>query len=271
MHPRWRGDGTAKDFLSPLREVGLSAVEFTLDLSSPGWPAMRSLIEECCQLGLELSFHAPYKGAHNPAGYSRGARDKIESLYRPAVEYASRIAEEAGPTTLVVHGAKGNRSRRELLQDTEAFLGWILEEAPCLCPAIELLVRDEHRSKIGDNKAELVSIVSALGTPRLGICWDLGHDARNGSLPVSPGFIASVQHVHVHDIAPDGRDHCPLLFGNVPYEMHLRQLAKAGYRKSIILEVNGHHVSHFAMVAGKPSSQILRSSLQKLARLDQGC
>lgn len=266
MHPKWLGDGTAEEFLLPLSEIGLSVLEFTLDLSSSDWPAMHLLIEECRQLGFQLSFHAPYKGPYNPVGFSTGERDKIERLYGPAIGYAARVAEETGPSTLVVHGAKGNYPRGELLQDTKAFLGWILEVAPCLCPSIELLVRDENRCKIGDNYGDLVTLVPALGSSRIGICWDLGHDARNGSLPLPPGFIASVHHVHVHDIAPDGRDHCPLLFGNVPYEMRLRQLAGVGYRKAVILEVNGYYVSHFAAREDKRPSQMLQSSLRKLGQ-----
>lgn len=270
MHPKWLGDGTAEDFLLPLRELGLSVLEFTLGISSPDWPEMNSLIEECHRLGFQLSFHAPYKGPYNPAGFSRGERDKVERLYRPAIEYAARIAEEAGPTTLVVHGAKGNRPRGELRRDTETFLAWILEEAPGLRPSLELLVREENTAKIGDNKAELVKIVSGLGSPKAGICWDLGHDARNGSVAVPPGFIPSVSHVHLHDIAPDGQDHCPLLFGNVPYEKHLRQLVGAGYRKAVILEVNGYLVSRFAVAEGKHPYQILRSCLLKLGQLTSG-
>jgi sugar phosphate isomerase/epimerase len=272
MHPKWLGDGTtAEDFLLPLRELGLSVLEFTLNLSSPDWPEMNSLIEECHRLAFGLTFHAPYKDPYNPAGFSRGERDKIERLYRPAIEYVARTAEEAGPTTLVVHGAKGERPRGELRRDTEAFLAWILGEAPGLRPAIELLVREENTVKIGDNKAELVKIVSGLGSPKVGICWDLGHDARNGSVTIPPGFIASVSHVHLHDIAPDGEDHCPLLFGNVPYRKRLCQLIRVGYGGIIILEVNGYLVSHFAAAKGVHPSQILRDNFRELGGLTSSC
>lgn len=267
MHPKWLGDGRAEEFLLPLRELGLSALEFTLNLSSPDWPEMNSLIEECHRLGFRLAFHAPYKGPYNPAGFSKGERDKVERLYRPAIEYAARTAEEAGPTTLVVHGAKRNCPREELRRDTRAFLSWIVEEFPGLRPSIELLVKEESANKIGDSKAELVEIVSALGSPEVGICWDLGHDARNGSVAVPPGFIASVRHVHVHDISPDGEDHCPLIFGSVPYADHLRRLSQAGYRGAIVLEVNGYIVSRFAAAKGVHPLQILCENFGKLAEL----
>jgi len=164
MHPKWLGDGKAEDFLLPLREVGLRVLEFTPNLSYPEWPEMRSLIEEGLQLGFRVTFHAPYKDPHNPAGFLSGERGKVERLYRPAIEYAACIAGEAGSTTLVVHGAKGNSPREELRRDTRAFLGWIVEEFANLRPCIELLVKEESTNKIGDNKDELVEIISGPST-----------------------------------------------------------------------------------------------------------
>jgi len=267
MHPNWLVGGRAEDFLLPLKELGLSVLEFTLNPSAPDRPEMYSLIEECHRLGFRVTFHAPYKDPHNPAGFSGAKKDEVERLYRPALAYAARVAEEAGPTSLVVHGAKGNGPREELRRDTRAFLGWIVEEFANLRPCIELLVKEEKANKIGDNKAELVEIVAGLGLPKVGICWDLGHDARNGSLPAPPGFIASVRHVHLHDICPDGTDHSPLIFGTVPYEERLCQLGRVGYQGAVILEVNGYLVAKFAAVKGISPFQILQDNLSLLAQL----
>jgi sugar phosphate isomerase/epimerase len=267
MHPNWLVGRSAEDFLFPLREVGLNVLEFALNPSSPDWSEMRSLIEACHRLGFRITFHAPFKAPYNPAGFSGAKRDEVERLYRPALAYAARIAAEAGSTPLVVHGAKGHGPREELRRDTRAFLAWIGEEFANLRPCIELLVREEKANKIGDNKAELVEIVSSLDSPRIGICWDLGHDARNGSVAAPPGFIASVRHVHLHDIAPDGTDHSPLIFGNVPYEEYLRQLIRTGYEGAAILEVNGYLVAKFAAVKGVSALQILQDNLSLGAQL----
>jgi sugar phosphate isomerase/epimerase len=267
MHPKWLGDGKAEDFLLPLKEIGLGVLEFTLNLASPDWPEMRSLIEEGRRLGFRVTFHAPYKDPYNPAGFSGAKRDEVERLYRPALAYAAHIAEETGSTTLVVHGAKGNHPREELRRDTRVFLGWIVEEFANLRPCIELLVREERANKIGDNKAELAEMMSSLGSPKVGICWDLGHDARNGSVAAPPGFVASVHHVHLHDISPHGEDHCPLIFGSVPYEKYLRQLIGVGYGGIIILEVNGYLVSRFAVAKGVPPSRILWDNFRELGGL----
>ncbi len=272
MHPRWLGNGTAEDFLLPLREAGLSVLEFRPDFSSPDWPEIEPLVEECHRLGFRLTFHAPFKGPYKSAGFSGARRGEIERIYRPAIDYAACFAKkEASPAILVVHGAKGDRPREELRRDTVAFLTWIAEEFPSLRPSLELLVRDESVNKIGDNKAELVEIVSAVRAAGVGICWDLGHDARNGAKAVPPGFIPLVKHVHVHDISPDGRDHSPLVFGNVPYRQRLCQLIEAGYRGTVILEVNGYLVSRFAAAKGVQPSQVLWDNFKELADLTSSC
>ena len=272
MHPRWVGDGPASAFLFPLRELGLKILAFTLNLSWPNWPEMSSLIEECRQLGFRLSFHAPFKGPYNPAGFSGPKRGELQALYAPAIHYAARVAEEMGPVTLVVHGAKGTQPRETLKRDTEAFLTWILGESPLLRVSLELLSRDRGVTKIGDSKPELLDIVSGLASSRVGICWDLGHDARNGSVPASRDFASWVRHVHAHDVSPvgaDGRsdDHCPLVFGNVPYGDHLQLLEQAGYDGAIILEVNGYYVCDLAAARGVPPLQLLQDSLMALARV----
>jgi sugar phosphate isomerase/epimerase len=269
MHPKWVEDGRTEDFLFPLRELGLRVLEFTLNHAASDWPPMRCLIEECLRLGFTISFHAPYKGRYNPAGFSSKGMDGIKRLYEPAIQYAASVAQEAGPTTLVVHGAKGKSPREELWRDTTAFLAWIVKEFPALRPSIELLVKDEGVNKIGDNKADLVQLVCSAESPGVGICWDLGHDVRNGSLSAPPGFITSVRHVHVHDISPSGQDHSPLIFGTVPYADDLRQLRQAGYQEAVILEVNGYLVSRFAKMNGIRPFEILRDNLSLLRQLAQ--
>jgi len=285
MHPKWLRGGTAHAFLSPLRDLGLSVLEFRLDLSASNWTETRALIEECRRLGFRLTFHAPFKRPHNPAGFSGPRRGEIEALYAPSIDYAGRITADLadgmgsgslllaggglgwGSVPLVVHGAKGDRPREQLRRDTVAFLTWILERAPGLHPALEILSRDPDVAKVGDNKAELVDVVSAVDSPRVGICWDLGHDARNGSQAPPADFVARVTHVHVHDITPDGEDHGPLIFGNVPYIDYLRQLGEVGFRGVIILEVNGHLVCDLADAQGIQPDDLLQHSLNELTRL----
>lgn len=265
MHPKWLQGGPPEAFLLPLRDMGLRALEFPLDLTASDWPEMDALISACRALGFRLSFHAPYKGPYNAARFLGLQRERIERLLEPVIGYAAAVAREDGPTTLVVHGAKGKDTREALRRDTEALLSWIRERAPNLYPALELRVREPDVIKVGDSKADLLAVVSQSRVPRVGICWDLGHDARNGSAAAPPGFIKRVTHVHVHDLSPQGEDHYPLLFDNAPYRNSLRRLRRAGYAGPLILEVNGYFVARIAKEEGIPFIQILRESFQEIA------
>jgi sugar phosphate isomerase/epimerase len=266
MHPNWLQGGSPEAFLLPLIELGLSVLEFTLNLDAPDWREMRDLVGACLELGFRVSFHAPYKGPYNPSGFAGARREEIEELFTPVVAYAAAIGRKQGPTTLVVHGAKGEGPREALRRDTHGFLGWMEEQGHNLCPALELRVREQGTVKIGDSKTDLMAIVSRMPTRRSGICWDMGHDARNVSESVPSGFLGRVSHVHVHDVSPDGEDHYPLLSEEVFCRKHLRRLRQIGYDGAIILEINGHVVSRLARESGIASLRILRDSLQKTAQ-----
>lgn len=267
MHPRWLSGGPARAFLSPLRELGVSVLEFRLDLLSPDWPETAALIESCHQLGFGLSFHAPHGGDHTIAGFAGRKGREIKERYAPAIDYVTGVAGRSGPTTIVVHGAKGRGSRHGLQRDTGAFIMWLLEQSADLGVALELRVRERGQVKVGDSKAELAGLVSKLDSERIGICWDLGHDARNGFDGVERSFLSHVKHVHVHDVSPDGRDHCPLVFDNVPYRPCLQRLLRAGYDGSVILEVDGHLVGVLATNQGVTALHMLHQSFRKLVHL----
>lgn len=264
MHPRWLGNGPPEAFLVPLRDIGLRVMEFFLNPSAPGWPEIDALIGVSRAIGFRVSFHAPFRGPHNLTGFSGPERQRIERLFEPVVGYAAAIAREDGPTTLVVHGAKGVGTREELRGDTEAFLNWTQARAPDVRPALELRVGEPGVTKVGDSKAELLSFVSQSSVSGLGICWDLGHDARNRSEAATPGFIARVAHVHVHDLSPRGVDHYPLLFNNSPYRRALKRLYNIRYEGSLIFEVNGQFVARVAQERSVSPMQILQHSFEQI-------
>ena len=265
MHPKWVEGGSPENFLFPLREVGLRVLEFPMGLLVSNWNQMDRLISICRELQFTVSFHAPYGGRYNVARFSGAERERTQQLFKPAIDYAGAIAREDGTTTLVVHGAKGRGGRQALRDATVRFIDWLGEWAPALSPALELRVLEPGVTKIGDLKAELLDVVARCQNRRVGICWDLGHDALNGSLPAPPGFIERVSHVHVHDLSPAADDHHPLLFDNAPYGDRLAQLCAAGYLGDLILEVDGYSVVRIARERSISHMQILRESFRRLA------
>ena len=264
MHPKWLRGAAPEDFLLPLCEIGLRVLEFHPDPRSPEWPEVDALIEACRAMGFRVSFHAPHKGPYQVTGFLGPERKRIERLFEPIIDYAAVVAGEDGPTPLVVHGAKGAGDREALWRNTEAFLRWIQDRAPKLRPALELRIREPTVTKVGDSKRDLLAFVSESGVSGVGICWDIGHDARNGTAAAPAGFVEQVTHAHVHDLSPEGEDHYPLMFGNAPYRDALKHLREVQYEGALILEINGHFVGRVARKEGIPATDVLRRSFEEM-------
>jgi sugar phosphate isomerase/epimerase len=237
MHPRWANADHVAEFLKPLRDAGLSAVEFELDSNDACWPEFPALIETCRDLGLALCFHAPYRAPHTIAGFAGGGRGEIIRSLSPMYDVAARYA----PAPIVIHGAKdASRSHALLYDDTLAFLRWVLDRYEDLTIALENLNPDPHANKVGCDRAEVGRIVREVHHPRLGMCWDVGHDVNGGAkrLP-SAAWLQMVRHVHIHDLDDRGLDHYPLIYGKVVAERWLPPLVRAGFAGTVTLELNG--------------------------------
>jgi sugar phosphate isomerase/epimerase len=263
MHPRWAFGRALPGFLEPLRAAGLRALEFKLDAHKPDWQRFPPLMADCQGLGFSLCFHAPHQAPYTITGFAQERREQIQALYAPMLDIAARFA----PATVVVHGAKGAEgcALEPLRADTVAFLEWALGRYPGLTLALENLVPVPGRPRVGLVHAELLQIVAQLDDRRLGVCWDMGHDARIGHVDV-PGvaWLRTVVHTHVHDIDENGMDHCPLLHGRVPYRAWLPALARSGFRGTATLEINGERLAHLAHEQVK---RVLTGSIAEIARL----
>jgi len=241
MHPRWaHGDGL-RPFLDPLHQAGLRALEFELDANDGMWPLFEPLLQDSKSLGYELCFHAPYRPPHSIAGFSGRARGRIQSEQSPMFELAARY----GPAHLVVHGARSEAGpKRRLLEDTVSFLEWVLSAYPNLSLGIENSCPQAGVHKIGEENSDLTRVLEQLVHPRLGICWDIGHQVKAGRLELPPmGWLGQVRHVHIHDLDTTGQDHVPFLFGRVDPEYWLPPLARARFGGIVTVELNGQRCS----------------------------
>lgn len=247
MHPRWSEGVGLEGFLSPLRAAGLTVLEYELDKNLALWERFPRQMKEAQDLGMQLSFHAPYRAPYSLVGFRDGQREKIEKQYGEMLDIASALAARDGVIkTVVIHAATAPKPAREddLVADTVAFLRWACEAYPNLRLALE----NNHPAsgsqvKVGASREGVLNIVSAVHHPRLRICWDMGHDHLSGSpvLP-EPEWLAEVAHVHVHDVNDSGADHYPLVFGNVPYQPWLRALKQTGMKGSVVLELKGNQL-----------------------------
>ena len=258
MHPRWAAGGLA-DFLEPLRAAGLRALEFELWDGDPDWPRALPLMEDCLRLGFKLSFHAPYRGSYNVAGFAGERREEIEAATAPLLDVAARFA----PAPVVVHGARSEtRPYDALYADTVAFLEWALGRYPALTLALENLGPNPRLIKIGAARAEILSIVEQIDDHRLGLCWDMGHDVLAGRLSVpAEAFLRHVGHVHLHDVDENGKDHYPLFYGRTPYRAWLPALAAVGFEGIVTLEIKGGQLAHLEL------EQIMQSLIASVGQV----
>jgi sugar phosphate isomerase/epimerase len=264
MHPRWASGTTLTSFLAPLRAAGLFGVEFDLWPNDPLWAITPQLMEDCRQLGLSTSFHAPYREPYTITGFatSHQARAEIIAAYATMFD----IAAQFGSSIIVIHGAQSSiRAYHELRADTMAFLQWALARYPSLVFALENLSPSSQCTKVGTERGEVLEIVQEIDTPRLGICWDMGHDvlANRHTVP-DKVWLQRVSHVHVHDIDEHRVDHRPLNYGQVPYHIWVPELVSIGFGGLIVLELKG---DNWPEHLGNRYGQVLAESVSKIARL----
>lgn len=252
MHPRWLSALPLAEFLEPLQKAGLRGMEFLLDSNQLEWPEFADLMRDCQKAGLRLSFHAPYAAYYSLAGFSiPERRETIQRLIHPLLELGQSFsAANPGLPLVVVHGARSKTaSREQLLEDTRQFLSWAAASYPGLRFALENLnpaAPDEV--KVGDRREEVLRVVQELDHPRVGICWDMGHDYLQNSLRLpEEAWLKKVIHVHIHDVNEEGQDHYPLVYGRVPVQPWLNALSHSGYMETVCLEVKGHQLNGWGM------------------------
>ena len=243
MHPRWVGQEGLEAFLAPLRDSGLSTLEFELDSNLEMWDETKKLIEKCFDLGMDLCFHAPYRLPHRFTGFSGNKKTEIVRDYQPLFDIARDWAKRSGgQKTVVFHGARGEKEEHsQLYTDTRAFCQWLLESYSDLRFALENNNPTEANViKIGVTREEVLELVSDFNSPRLGICWDMGHDyLAHRDDKLAPEWLERIIHVHVHDVDAQENDHFPLVYGKVPHAKWLGALHQVGMKGIVTLELKG--------------------------------
>ncbi len=245
MHPRWAqiGGGGFQAFLEPLQAAGLTALEFELDSRLDLWQGFEPMMDHVVSMGYDLSFHAPYRLPHTLVGFAGKSRQTIIDDYRPMLDIVRRYTQTMGTAkTIVIHGARANTGERPaLLADTKSFIEWLLNEYPGLNFALENNNPTEPEIlRVCETRSEVLEIVRSFNNPRLGICWDMGHDyLGHQQEEVTVPWLKHIRHVHLHDVDEHGIDHFPLIYGRVPHPAWLAALKKVNMNGIVVLELKG--------------------------------
>ena len=266
-----------RDILAFLRELGVEAAETPIRPETDG-DTLLDHVRLCCAAGLQVSFH-PYteRKPGNPAHFSMDEGNPCREVHERFFSFATETARLQNAETIVnIHPAAGveGDDRRHLIHQSVRFFDWAREwcgtHAPGVRPLVELQIRpnpDETIQRTGDCYTELLEIVERTGVDA---SLDLGHafmNSRRYGDPLDPpaDLLSRIVHVHCHDADRD--DHQPLIFGNVPWQRFLEELAAAGFDGTVILEIPPRH---FLDAGGLDtltrSFELLISHVKKISR-----
>ncbi|MEA1978365.1 MAG: TIM barrel protein [Chloroflexota bacterium] len=200
-------------------------------------------MENCSSSGMEICFHSPYRPPFSLHDFRGNRRSEIVNANMPLWSLADSWAKRNNfRTEIVLHGASSKLSNMaDLREDTKTFIIYALEAFPNITIALENLdITKSGVLKFGERREDVLALVTEIDHPRLGICWDTGHDIRHGmTQDPSKEWLERVVHVHVHDIDDSGEDHFPLVFNKVPNKHWIQLLMDAGMEGTITLELKG--------------------------------
>jgi sugar phosphate isomerase/epimerase len=231
------------DCLGPIRDAGFSMLEIC------SWPAHldyhdRATCERAAaqirELHLEpYSFHAPFAEAIDITALDPGARQR-------AAEEILRAAEAAAILSVryfVIHPGpeKSGLPRHERLDRMENAVGVLDRVADrCRSLGVRLVLENMLPHLFSGHVRDLLWLLGAMKATDVGICLDTGHAFLSGDLEhVAQKLSGHLRMVHASDNRGTFDDHLPAGEGTIDWPRLLRQVAEAGFRGGIILEIAG--------------------------------
>ena len=210
--------GTPNECVKLLRTKGVSNIELRSVSNDTSPDILTPIVELLLELEMNVSIH--------------GILPETPECDMPAI-FALPSDRDFMVTIHACSG--GERNEEWYAENSLAILRGLIERAPANIKfALELNRRKESRKDPGNNYDMLLTMIKALDSERVGICWDLGHsesNVRNGYSPQIPtdDFIRRVVHTHIHGLSVNGRTHFPLTGENLPLTEYLDPLIKSGY------------------------------------------
>lgn len=221
----------------------------TLDRLAPG--SVEAVADALRASGIATAtFHAPFNDI-NPGARDEEARRLAARRLRQAVVAAAPFR----PLGIVMHGGYS-----DWLYDFNPD-EWLAGAVRTFSETAEIAERsgvDLFVENVFDDVPDhLLRLLSAVGSKRMGFCFDPGHAALFSrlSLPEWAGaFGPALREIHVHDNRGRRDDHLPVGEGSIDFRGVLQAVADAGTPP--VLTVEPHREEHF-----HPAVRSLRSLL----------
>lgn len=269
--PRWHEQNSTRldQYLGFLAGAGATSAELVLHHGPMDARGLRVHVLEADWLtvsrkiqaaGLACQLHASLDRRFDLARWETD-RSGLQAEYRPLIAAAIAISEcQPATAGLVVHATSSAGQRAQNgIANAKGFLEWaagLLASAEAnvvLCPELRR-ARSRSDSRWDRTRSSMTEVIAELCHPKIGICWDLGHDWENRCFednwtPIPSGaFLKLVRHVHLHDAGADGSLHHPLGTGRIPWAAQLRVLCERDYAGAATMEIR----YRYALAAGEP-------------------
>jgi len=232
------------DCLEAIRSAGFGRIEicsFRAHLDYHNRPAVQQAAERIEQLGLEpYSFHAPYGDEIDISAPQRWQRDRAFQELKTAAEAAARLTVRyfvihPGPE---ISTALPDAERLQRLHNAADNLNRLARH--CHGLNIELVLENMLPHLIFGNTREMLWILGAMHSLRVGTCLDTGHAFCSGDLyRVMHKLSGHLRMIHANDNFADHDDHLPPGRGNIDWKRLLNGLHRSGFQGTIILELAG--------------------------------
>lgn len=224
------------DFLPRILELGLAPEVAFKGVELDQLPAARisAVARELAAAGRRPTVHAPF------FDLSPGAMEPL--VRRVTLQRLTQSLEAAGllgAQLMVVHPGF-DRWRYPNLAST-----WTSHAVAFFPPLLQLAERLDCRLAVEniyeETPATLVDLVTALDSPWLGHCFDIGHWRLFGKIPQGQwlaAISAKLLHLHLHDNHGQADDHLAVGAGSIDFAPLFALLARLPSPPSITLEAH---------------------------------
>lgn len=232
------------DCLDAIRSAGFGRIEvcsFRAHLDYHNAPAVRDAADRIGQLGLEpYSFHAPYG---NEIDISSPERHRRERAFQE-LQIAAEAAAQLNVRHFVIHpgpeiaASLPDSERLQRLTHAAANLDRLAQH--CNRLNIELVLENMLPHLVFGNTREMLWILGAIESLRVGTCLDTGHAFCSGDLyRVMHKLSGHLKMVHANDNFGNHDDHLPPGRGKIDWQRLLNDLHRTGFQGTMILELAG--------------------------------
>jgi sugar phosphate isomerase/epimerase len=256
------------DCLEAIRNSGFGLIEvctFPAHLDYHDLEAVEAARRRIDELDLEpYSLHAPFADDIDITSLDQGHRRHAQDELIAAAEAAARL----GVRYLVIHPGpeKGGFPEHERHPRME-FAAEVLTVVSRACRERDVaLVLENMLPHLFSGKVrDLLWILGALETTRVGICLDTGHAHLSGDLgTVVHKLSGHLWMMHATDNHGQRDDHLPPGEGQIDWNRLLRQMARIGFSGAIILEVAGQDNQMAVLDGARRARRHLREISRRL-------